>query len=87
MSYMDAKNLHDLGGLCSYSNKIWNNFSKIMILMFSHGLAYHLSINVWQPKRSYTSEFTMIFIENILSLSTSCLEICTHSQCLTNMIN
>ena len=65
MSSIDAKNLHDLGGLFAYNNKIWSNFSKIMILMFNHGLAYHLSIDVWHSKRSYTSEFIMIFIENI----------------------
>ena len=66
MLYVDAKNLHDLGGdLCSNGNKIWSNFSKIMILMFSHGSAYHLSIDMWHSKRSYFSEFVMISIENI----------------------
>ena len=29
-----CKNLYDLGALCSYTNKIWSDFSKIMILMF-----------------------------------------------------
>ena len=63
---MDAKKLYDLrGGVCSYSNKTWSNSSEIMILMFSYGSAYHLSIDMWHSKRSYTSEFTMLFIENI----------------------
>ena len=63
---MDAKNLYDYWeDLCSYSNKIRSNFSKIMILMFSHGLAYYLSFDMWHSKRSYTSESSMIFIENI----------------------